>query len=273
MGKLRIKELGDEKKETELAQAAKTKREQKKQDKKLTKLKGKGGGRISDLSQDQVITSDTLTEDSKDDTKTKNKKAKRVKTSGKNYKKKSALVDKDKSYSITEAVALVKKTSYTKFSGTVEVHVNTSDKGLRGTLTLPHGTGKKIKVVIADDALIADIEQGKIDFDILVSHPLFMSKLAKVARILGPKGLMPNPKNGTLSDKPEELVKKLSAGQIQWKTENEAPIVHLTAGKTDFDDKKVEENLLSIIKSIDPVKIVSFYINATMGPSIKVKFS
>lgn len=190
---------------------------------------------------------------------------------GKKYAAAASLVDRNKTYSPADAIDLVKKTSYSKFDGTVEVHLNTTDKGLRGTVSLPHGTGREVKVRIADDKLITDLmASGKIDFDILVASPDMMPKLAKIAKILGPKGLMPNPKTNTISSEPEKLVKELSSGKIQWKTEANFPIIHSVLGKVSFEPKKLEENYQALIKSITKEKIQSVYLKATMGPTVRV---
>lgn len=189
---------------------------------------------------------------------------------GKKYTEASARVEKNKSYSPTDGLKLVKATSISKFDGTVELILNVTDKGLRGTVVLPHGTGKDIRVKIADDNLIKNLEaNGKIDFDILVADPSMMPKLAKVAKILGPKGLMPNPKTGTIGPDPEKMVKDL-ASSITWKTEPEFPIVHAILGKVSFEDKKLEENFQALIKSIGKDKIKSAFIKATMGPAIRI---
>lgn len=187
---------------------------------------------------------------------------------GKKYIKVVSLVDKKKKYSLSEALDLVKKTSYSSFDGSVEAIFNVLEKGIRGTVSLPHGTGKTIRIRIADDALIAN---PVIDFDILVAHPSMMPKLAKIAKILGPKGLMPNPKTGTIGEKPEELVEKLSKGQVNWKTENDFPIIHSVIGKVSFDEKKLAENFGALVKSISKEKIVSIFLKPTMGPSIQVQ--
>lgn len=189
---------------------------------------------------------------------------------GKKYLEAVGKVDKNKTYSPTDALKLVKTTSYSKFDGTVELVLNVLDKGLRGTVVLPHGTGKDIRVKIADESLIKNLEaNGKIDFDILVADPSMMPKLAKVAKILGPKGLMPNPKTGTIGSDPEKMVKAL-ASSITWKTEPEFPIVHAVLGKTSFEDKKLEENYQALIKSVGKDRIKSAFIKATMGPAIRI---
>lgn len=171
---------------------------------------------------------------------------------------------------ITEAIDLVKKNSFSKFDGTVEVILNVTDKNLRGNVTLPHGTGKTIRVKIADDALVSTIENGRIDFDILVASPDMMPKLAKIAKILGPKGLMPNPKNGTISENPEELVKTLSSS-IQWKTQPDFPIIHTVIGKVSFENKKLGENFTALVKSVGKEKIKTVFLKPTMGPSVALQ--
>ncbi len=242
-----------------------------KKEKKLAKLQGKGGGRIADLSQEEIIDPNSLVEKATKELKEK-KVAKGPKPKGKKFQEKAKLVDKNKLYSVSASVKLVKQTSYSKFVGSVEAHINVKEKGLRGTVNLPYGSGKQIKVVIADDKIVEQIQTGKIDFDILVADPSMMPRLARVARILGPKGLMPNPKAGTISTEPEKVAKKLSGGELQWKTESEAPIVHFVFGKVDFEDKKLQENLEKLIAAITPEKINSLFIKASMGPSIKVSF-
>ncbi|TSC53089.1 MAG: 50S ribosomal protein L1, partial [Microgenomates group bacterium LiPW_16] len=125
-----------------------------------------------------------------------------AKKRSKNYLAAKKLIEPAKLYPIGKAIELVKKTALARFDGSVEAHINTTEKGIRGQVSLPYGTGRQIKVAIADEALIGEIEKGKTNFDILVSSPAMMPKLAKVAKILGPRGLMPNPKSGTISDDP-----------------------------------------------------------------------
>ncbi|KKU91008.1 MAG: 50S ribosomal protein L1 [Microgenomates group bacterium GW2011_GWA1_48_10] len=190
---------------------------------------------------------------------------------GKNYIAAVSLVDKSKTYSLAEAISLVKKTSYSHFDGSVELHLNVSDKGLRGTVALPHGTGKQITIATASDELINRlIVSPKIDFDILVASPDMMPKLAKVAKILGPRGLMPNPKTNTISDNPSQLVKILQSS-VSWKTQTDFPIIHAVIGKVSFDDNKLEENYQALIKSIGKDKVKSAFLKATMGPSIRLQ--
>ncbi len=243
MGKIKTIVMGDEKAEEESRQKAKAKREAKKVVKK---------------EEPKEIAASPVKRTPRND--------KQVR--GKKYVKVISLVDKKKKYSLAEALDLVKKTSYSSFDGSVEVVFNVLEKGVRGSVTLPHGTGKTIRIKIADDALVAN---PVIDFDILVAHPSMMPKLAKIAKILGPRGLMPNPKTGTISENPEDLIKTLSSS-LSWRTEGDFPIIHSVIGKVSFDEKKLSENFAALVKSISKDKIVSVFLKATMGPSIRVQF-
>lgn len=198
----------------------------------------------------------------------------RKEESVKNVKKKKIVMPKTKRVTkslkadnLAQAIDLVKKNSFSKFDGTVEVILNVTDKNLQGNVTLPHGTGKQIRVRIADEALISN---PVIDFDILVASPDMMPKLAKIAKILGPKGLMPNPKNGTISENPEELVKTLSSS-LSWRSQPDFPIIHSVIGKVSFENKKLEENFAALIKSVGKEKIKSVFLKPTMGPSVTLQ--
>ena len=196
-------------------------------------------------------------------------KAKAKKVRGKKYQAVRAKLDKTKLYPPTEAVELVKKLSYSKFVGSIEAHLVVREEGLAVNLALPHSTGKSVKVAIVDKKLLTDIEAGNIDFDVLVAHPEFMPKLAKHARILGPKGLMPNPKNGTLTPNPELKKKELEAGKFVLKTEKKAPLMHLIIGKTDMETKDLVENIKALMTTLKG-KILKLSIAASMSPGIKV---
>jgi len=240
------------------------------EDSRISSSKGDAGHGQHDEKAKEMLDTASMTEKQPKISKKKTIEAKYRFTSGKKYSEAQALVDSKKSYPVSDALALVKKTSYSKFDGSVEVHFNLIDKNLRGIVSLPHGTGKQIKVAIADDGLITNLEKGgKIEFDILVASPDMMPKLAKVAKILGPKGLMPNPKTNTIGENPAELVKILTSS-VSWKTQPDFPIVHAVIGKVSFESKKLEENFAALTKSIGKDKIVSVFVKATMGPSIKL---
>jgi large subunit ribosomal protein L1 len=130
---------------------------------------------------------------------------------------------------------------------------------------------KKRVITIADDAVIADIEKGKINFDILVAHPSMMPKLSKLARVLGPKGLMPNPKNGTFTPDPEKRKKELEGGAMTVKAEKKAPLVHVVIGKLSQPEKELSANLRALLKAYPAGKVMKCTIAATMGPGVKVR--
>jgi len=285
MGKVRKVVMGDVEQEKKQRKKADVRRETK----KLKKVEGVGlhGGERTAVVEGTELKAEVreiLEEVEYGSSKTKAEKKKLKKRIGpkprsKKYQEAAKLVDKTKTYPLPEAIDLVKKTSYTKFDGTVELHLNLNPtvlgekkekKDFRGSVSLPHGTGKQVRVVAADDAILKDIEGGKINFDILVSHPSMMPKLAKVARILGPKGLMPNPKTGTVTEDVEKRIKELSHGQVNFKTEPENPIVHLIVGKVSFDDAKLLANITTIFDTIGRNKILKATIAATMGPGITV---
>ena len=203
---------------------------------------------------------------------TEQKKVKKVaaKVRGKKYRSVRAKIDRSKKYDLLAAVELVKKLSYSTFDGTVEAALVVKDIGTSVSLSLPHSTGKTVKVAIMSNDLLKEIEAGNIDFDVLVSSPEFMPKLAKHARVLGPKGLMPNPKSGTLTTNPELKKKELEAGSFLLKKEKKAPLMHLPVGKVSMDSKEIMENIQAILKALKG-KIVKLSISASMSPGVKVE--
>ncbi len=291
MGKVKTVVMGDEKAE----EAARRKSEAKREQKRLTKRKAesiehkdseKGEKeqvqiQVQEQEKEKEKEKEQVQEQAPEEKKLKKTGEKstlgrsaagRKLSHGKTYLQMKSLVDKNKTYPLSEAIELVKKTTFSKFDGTMELHANLTEKGVRGVVALPHGTGKEIRIRIADEKLITDLEKGgNIDFDILVAHPTLMPKLAKIAKILGPKGLMPNPKTGTIGENPEELAKKLSTGQIQFKTETEAPIVHTILGKVSFADKDLVENAEALIKAIGRERIKSLFLKSTMSPAVRVQ--
>ena len=201
---------------------------------------------------------------------TSTKKTVKKSTRSKKYVAVRSQIDKTKTYDPFAAVELIKKLSYSKFSGSLEAHLIVREIGMSANLTFPHTTGKTIRVAIASDEILEKIEQGVIEFDVLVSSPKFMPKLSKLARVLGPKGLMPNPKNGTLTPNPELKQKELEGGAMTIKTEKKAPLMHLTVGKISMDTKDLVENLEALLKALKG-KALKLSICASMSPSVKVK--
>jgi len=188
----------------------------------------------------------------------------------KKYNEVKAKVDRNKSYTPKEAIKLVKETSYTKFNGSVELHMATKKTGLSVQVSLPHSAGKEKRVEVASEETLKKIQGNKIDFDILVATPEMMPKLVPFARILGPKGLMPNPKNGTLVPDIKKA-KQVGGNTITIKTEKEAPLIHTVIGKVSQKEEEPEENLAAIIKAVSKKQIEKAYLKATMGPSIRLK--
>jgi len=199
----------------------------------------------------------------------KAKKVERVR--GKKYVEAKGKLDHEKFHKVSEAVKLVKETSYSKFDGTMELHIVVKKVGASAQVTLPHEAGKVKKVEIAGDETIAKLKEGKIDFDVLVATADMMPKLVPFARLLGPKGLMPNPKNGTLVNDPKKL-KSFSTATVTLKTEREAPLVHTVVGKVSQKDEEITENIEAVLKAFGNDKgIVRAFIKATMSPAAKIK--
>jgi len=195
---------------------------------------------------------------------------KAAKKRSKKYLAAKAKVDVNKYYPLEEAIKLVKDTSLSKFEGKVEAHVTIFDIGNVGEINFPHLETSSKKVVILNDTILAEIKDGKINFDILIATPATMPKLLPLAKTLGPKGLMPNPKNGTLTDKPEESLKRLSVAKTVLKTEKKAPVLHVIVGKLSQKDDEIVANIRELVKTIKANKIKKMALCATMGPSVKV---
>ena len=191
---------------------------------------------------------------------------------GKKYRDAAKLVEPNKHYSIEEAVALVKKTSTSKFDGSVELHAKVKGEGFRGTISLPHGIGKTKKVAVADDATIEAIANGKLNFDVLVATPAQMPKLAKYAKVLGPKGLMPSPKAGTVTDDIEKVTKEISGGRMEYRADKNG-VIHMSIGKISFKDEQLVENFKAMEAILMAAKVSSLSLAPTMGPGVKVQLS
>ncbi len=213
----------------------------------------------------------------------------RAERTGKRYKEAAKLIDKAKSYPLAEAIDLATKTANTKFDAAIELHVNLgvdprqADQNVRGTVVLPAGTGKDVRVAtVADEPeaekLFAKLDKEDIDFDVLIATPDMMPKLGKYARLLGPRGLMPNPKSGTVTKDVKQAVQEAKAGRVEYRVD-QAGIIHLSVGKASFGPSKLTDNAEAVLASVRAAKpsslkgiyIKSAYVSTTMGPSIKLE--
>jgi len=220
---------------------------------------------------------------------------------GKKYRQAAALVDREQTYEPTQAIDLLKQTSYVSFDASAEAHIRLgvdprhADQMVRGTVVLPHGTGKRIRVVAfaqgekAQEALRAGadevggediakrIEGGWLDFDVAVATPDMMGTVGRLGRILGRRGLMPNPKSGTITFDLERAIKEVKAGRVEFKVDK-AGIIHTPFGKTSFEPEQLNENLAALVDAINRARpsaakgqyFKSLTVASTMGPGIRV---
>jgi len=220
---------------------------------------------------------------------------------GKKYREAAAQVDTSRLYSPQEAIDLLKKISYSAFDGTVEVHMRLgvdprhADQMVRGTAVLPHGTGRTVRVLVfaqgdkareAEEAgaeyvgaqdLIQRIEGGWLDFDVAVATPDMMGQVGRLGRILGPRGLMPNPRSGTVTFDVGRTVRDVKAGRVEFRVDRTA-LVHVPIGKVSFDDQRLLENLSTLMDAVVAAKpsgakgtyIRSVHLAATMSPGIRL---
>ncbi|HUO61853.1 MAG TPA: 50S ribosomal protein L1 [Candidatus Bathyarchaeia archaeon] len=226
----------------------------------------------------------------------------RIERRGKSYRKVAELVEAGKSYSLKDALELATKTNPTKFDASVEVHVRLgvdprqADQNIRATVSLPNGSGKTVRVavfapeadhagakkagadIVGDDNFLKQLDKEELNFDILISTPAYMPKLGKYARLLGPRGLMPNPKSGTVSANVARAVEEARAGRVEYRVDKQA-IVHVGIGKVSFGTDKLLENATAFFDSLKAQKpaslkgnyVKSTSVTTTMGPGIKVE--
>lgn len=221
---------------------------------------------------------------------------------GKNYRKVAEQVDAAAYYSLNDAIALATTTNPSKFDASVEIHTRLNvdprqaDQNIRATVSLPNGTGKTIRVavfapeadhkaaeaagadIVGDETFLAQLDKEVLDFDVLIATPQYMPKLGKYARLLGPRGLMPNPKSGSVATDVAKAVTEAKAGKVEYRVDKQA-IVHLGIGKVSFGSEKLQENAKAFFDSLlaqKPTSIKGGYvksitISTTMGPGIKVE--
>ena len=221
---------------------------------------------------------------------------------GKKYQEASKLVEKSRLYDVKEAIEAVKKSSYTKFDGSVELHVKLgvdsrqADQQVRGAVVLPNGTGKQTRVLVitkennfkaaeeagadfvgAEDMIQKIQTENWLDFDVMIASPDMMAAIGRIGRLLGPRGLMPNPKTGTVTPDVAKAVKEAKAGKVEYRLDKNN-IIHLMIGKVSFDEAKLQENFDTVMGAIIKAKpaaakgqyIKSVSLSATMGPGIAI---
>jgi large subunit ribosomal protein L1 len=229
----------------------------------------KGGQRIKMVGVEAPVEEKAETGTQKDAGTKVAKRPERVRS--KKYLEAKKKFDSAKLFPVADAIKMVKETSYSKFDGTVELHLIVKKTGTSVQVALPNSAGRVKKIEIASDATIEKLKAGNIDFDVLIATPAMMPKLVPFARVLGPKGLMPNPKNGTLVPDTKKA-EGFSAATITLKTEKEAPLIHTVIGKVSQADKELIENFQAIGKALGGSKqIEKAFLKATMGPAVKVK--
>jgi len=194
---------------------------------------------------------------------------------GRAIKTSKSKVDPQKKYELKEAVKLLKSTNITKFVSTVTLHLNlvTKDTPTRVELTFPFVAGATKRVAIVTDELIKDIEKGKLEFDILVTSPAFMPKLAKYAKVLGPKGLMPSPKAGTVTNDPEKKAKEFAGGKTVVKAEAKFPLMHVTVGKINQKEEELIANIKALLDGVKLKNVTKATLASTMSPGIKLQLN
>ncbi len=225
----------------------------------------------------------------------------RVERKGKKFQEVAKLIDRNKEYSLKEAVELAQKTAKVSFDSTLELHIKLgvdprhADQNLRANVVLPAGTGKTVKIAVftdhdsvaaakkagadiaGSDDFLQQLDKGIIDFDVLIASPSVMPKLGKYARILGPKGLMPSPKSGTVTSDVAKAVSEAKAGRVEYRVDSTG-IVHLGAGKVSFKTEDLVKNVRVVLDSIKSSKpaslkgnyVLSIYLTTSMGPSVRV---
>lgn len=222
----------------------------------------------------------------------------RLERRGKNFRNAAEQIEKDKLYGLDEAIKLAKATSPVKFDATVELHVNLgvdprqADQNIRDNMVLPAGTGKTLRIAVFDDEKVAgadvsgietltkQLDKGELNFDVLIATPAQMPLLGKYARVLGPRGLMPNPKSGTVTQDIAKAVSEAKAGRVEYRVDSTG-IVHIGVGKVSFTPEQLGDNIRTVLTSLKnnkPSSIKGVYFKAihlttSMGPSIKLDLS
>lgn len=212
------------------------------------------------------------------------------------YKEAAQKSEKSKKYPLAEAIDLAKQTSYSKFDGSLEMHLSTNAKNIRGLISLPFASGKKLKILafgppslkasdgqgkeleelgaeIGDDEKLNEIIRGVTGFDVIVTTAEWMPKLARAAKVLGPRGLMPSPKNGTITSDLKKAVTEIQSGKVEYKTQKDSQVIHLTLGKVSQPTDEVVQNTKILFNAIGKTRIKKAVISPSMGIGVKVELS
>lgn len=275
MGKTKtafIAEVKDENKSSEDAYKEKKARQASeaaaKEEKKVHVPGLKGGQRVK-IVESEVLTEEPIAETAQP-TETKKHKVE-PKVRSKKYQEQKSKVAPGRAYSLKDAIKLAQETSYSNFDGTIELHLIVKKTGASAQVVLPHSTGREKKIEVATDETIEKLKAGKVDFDVLLATPDMMPKLVAFAKILGPRGLMPNPKNGTLIST-NAKAKSFSANSRSLKTEKEAPLIHTAIGKVSQKLEELVENAEVILRALGGNKqVIKAYTKASMGPSVRIQ--
>ena len=271
MGKTKTAFVGEKPTEDKKPASAKaTSRRGKKEEPNKIHISGLKGGQRIKIVEAAPTEKVTIEEAKKAEGPERVKRAKRVRS--KKYQEAKTKITIGKLYPIEEAIRIVKETSYSKFDGTVELHLVTLKAGLNTSLTLPFSFGKQKRIEIASEETLKKMNEGKLDFDVLLATPEMMPKLIPFAKILGPKGLMPNPKNGTLI-KTEKDASKFSANTSTIKSEKDHPLIHLAVGKVSQKETELSANIQAVLKVVGPKSIVRAFLKSSMSPSVKLKIN
>lgn len=235
----------------------------------------KGGERVKDLSAEMLAEAELIEKKAKQfqaapSETSEGKKARLARIRGKIYQAARSKVE-NKDYPLVEALKLLRDISYAKMDSTVELHLSLTGKNQSATVELPFSAGRAKIIAVASDETLAKIENGQIDFDVLVASPANMGKLVKFAKILGPRGLMPNPKNGTVVDDPEKAAAKMAkSASITLKTDKDSVAVHAVAGKLSQKDEEITANVKAILAGFGG-KLARVTLKSTMSPGIRVE--